>query len=464
MIVAAVLGVVAVVVAARVLQRRGRSAPAPVDPVVADREEQASSWFDAPLPTETSTPPMGIPTSAPERLPGAAALAVPAPVVAAPVVAAPVVSAPAVPGPTGSAPVGPVGPAGSAEITDPALRIPPGLDPRLPGHGSAEATDRIPVATLAAAAPPGGSLPAGSFPAGSPPAAAAVAVPPPGAAPAGSAAWSGAVGPGVPPSGAPAPGTPVPGHPTPGHPTPGTLTMEPVTPGPAPRPAHRWGLGAYLVAEAVFLVASGLMGLLLVAQDPVTAGSLAAALAVPTVAAALVGLLVTRLRGNGPVVDLQLRPTARDVGLGFAFGFGGLFLTIPASLVYVSVVGEDASSAVGDIFGDITAGPGVALLIVAIVVLVAPLCEEILYRGLLWGGLTRLGANRWLAFAVTTVIFALAHFEWPRALLLLVVALPLGLARVYSDGLLAPVIAHQINNLLPGIGLYLMLTGAFPAL
>jgi membrane protease YdiL (CAAX protease family) len=130
----------------------------------------------------------------------------------------------------------------------------------------------------------------------------------------------------------------------------------------------------------------------------------------------------------------------------------------------VALVGEDASSAVGDIFGDITASPPVALAIVLIVVLVAPLCEEVLYRGLLWGGLTRLGANRWLAFGVTTVIFALAHFEWPRALLLLVVAIPIGLARVYTGGLIAPIVAHQVNNLLPGIGLYLMLTGAFPVL
>ncbi|QJY51115.1 CPBP family intramembrane metalloprotease [Pseudonocardia broussonetiae] len=219
-----------------------------------------------------------------------------------------------------------------------------------------------------------------------------------------------------------------------------------------------------MVAELVFLGVSALTGLLLVGQDPIPAGALAAALGVPTVAAAGVALLWTRWRGNGPVIDLHLRPTWKDLWLGLGFGFGGLFLTLPASLVYVSIVGEDASSAVGDVFGGITAPPLTALAIVAIVVLVAPLCEEILYRGLLWGGLTRLGANRWLAFGVTTVIFALAHFEWPRALLLLVVALPLGLARVYSDGLLAPVIAHQVNNLLPGIGLYLMLTGAFPVL
>ena len=48
----------------------------------------------------------------------------------------------------------------------------------------------------------------------------------------------------------------------------------------------------------------------------------------------------------------------------------------------------------------------------AIVVLVAPLCEEILYRGLLWGGVEKLvrepvGGVR----PLTTVLFAIAHFE-----------------------------------------------------
>lgn len=388
-----VLGVAAAVVAVGLLWRRSRAgSPAPVaPPAPAEVVVEPSPWFDAPVPTDTATPPMGIPTSAPERSPGLTGPAAEA---------------------TDPALRLPVGLAGTpSEVTDPALRLPVGFDPRPPGDGSAAVTDRLAVVTLAAAPPPAARF--------------AVPVPSPG--------W-------------------------------GSDGAGPAVPDAAPRPPHRWGLGAYLVAEAVFLGVSALMGLAIVGQDPIPAGALAAALGVPTVAAALVGLLVTWVRGNGPVIDLQLSPTTRDVGLGFAFGFGGLFLTIPASLVYVSVVGEDASSAVGDVFGGITASPPTALLIVVVVVLVAPLCEEILYRGLLWGGLTRLGAGRWLAFAVTTVIFALAHFEWPRALLLLVVALPLGLARVYSDGLLAPVIAHQVNNLLPGIGLYLMLTGAFPAL
>lgn len=256
---------------------------------------------------------------------------------------------------------------------------------------------------------------------------------------------------------APAPGAPWPGpfgpYPTPPEP-------EPVP----PAPPHRWGLGAYVVAELVFLGVSAAVSLVLFVDGPVQAWLLAVVLGVPTVAAAVVGILITVVRGNGPFVDLHLSWSRRQLGIGLAFGFGGLFLSLPATAFYVQIVGEDASSAVGDIFGGVVATPPVALLIAVLVVLVVPLCEEILYRGLLWGGITRLGAGHWVAFAVTTVIFALAHFEWPRAILLLVVAVPIGLARIYGRGLLAPIVAHQVNNLLPGVVLYLQLTGALPAL
>ena len=102
------------------------------------------------------------------------------------------------------------------------------------------------------------------------------------------------------------------------------------------------------------------------------------------------------------------------------------------------------------------------MTIFVIVVFVAPLCEEIVYRGLLWGAVERLGANRWWALGVTTFVFALAHFEFSRTPLLLVVAIPIGIARVITGRLPAGVIAHQINNLLPGLVLMLGLLGVVP--
>jgi uncharacterized protein len=229
-----------------------------------------------------------------------------------------------------------------------------------------------------------------------------------------------------------------------------------------PRAPHRWGLGAYLVVEVTFLLLSVVLAYLLGGQLTSSAGAIALALAVPTVGAAGLALLITRFRGNGPRIDLGLEVNRRDVAVGLVCGLAGLVITIPASLLYVAIVGADASSAVGDAFGGVRAGPVLAILVFVIVVFVAPLCEEIVYRGLLWGAVERLGANRWWTLVVTTVVFALAHFEFSRTPLLLVVAIPIGVARVITGRLSAGVIAHQINNLLPGVVLMLSVLGAVP--
>jgi membrane protease YdiL (CAAX protease family) len=257
-----------------------------------------------------------------------------------------------------------------------------------------------------------------------------------------------------PPAPDPHPSGPLPdGRRSPRHPAGRALGGGPIR-------THRWGLGAYVLVEAVFLLTSVLIGWAVLGDMPVVAG-LILALAVPTVLAAGTAVLITVLRGNGPRTDLRLQWSWSDVGLGVAFGFGGLALTVPASLVYVAIVGPDAGSAVGDVFGSVRTGPLLAAVVLVIVVFLAPLCEEIVYRGLLWGGIERL-ANRWVAFGVTTLLFAMAHFEFTRTPLLLVVAIPIAVARLYTGRLLPSIVAHQVNNLLPGVVLMLGLLGLMP--
>lgn len=228
-----------------------------------------------------------------------------------------------------------------------------------------------------------------------------------------------------------------------------------------PRPP-RWGLGAFLLVELAFLLASASFAVLFVQTDSPTVGEMALAVAVPAVIAAGLAMLITTLRGNGPRIDLRLHWSWRELRLGLMFGFGGLFVTVPASLVYIQIVGPDANSAVGRAFGGIRASWPWAVVVFLIVVFVAPLCEEIVYRGLLWEAVDRRW-GRWVALVVTTVVFALAHLEFTRASLLLVAAIPIALARLYSGGLLASVVAHQVTNLLPGIALMLGLAGVLPS-
>jgi membrane protease YdiL (CAAX protease family) len=253
---------------------------------------------------------------------------------------------------------------------------------------------------------------------------------------------------------------------------PALVPPEPVPVGPLPpeaaaivaqpRRTHRWGLGAYVVVEAVFIGVSLLIGVALL-RERVSVGTLTVALTLPTVLAAGTAVLITRLRGNGPRADLGLVWSWQDIRSGIAYGFGGLAVTIPASLLYAVIIGPDrASSAIGDVFAGLRAGPVAALAVVLVVVLLAPLCEEIVYRGLLWGALERYALPRWVPFVVTTLLFAIAHFELTRTPLLFVVALPIALARLRTGRLAASVVAHQVNNLLPGVVLALTLLGVVP--
>lgn len=76
---------------------------------------------------------------------------------------------------------------------------------------------------------------------------------------------------------------------------------------------------------------------------------------------------------------------------------------------------------------------------------VAPLTEEILFRGLLFGAIgKRLSA--WWTIVVTAAIFAVVHMQVTYFIPVFAVGLLLGWARHKSGGLALPVILHCVNN------------------
>jgi uncharacterized protein len=60
---------------------------------------------------------------------------------------------------------------------------------------------------------------------------------------------------------------------------------------------------------------------------------------------------------------------------------------------------------------------------------------------------------------VSTAIFAAGHLEPLRTTLLLVVAVPIGLARLFTGRLPASIVEHQMNNFLPALALLLTSLG-----
>lgn len=230
---------------------------------------------------------------------------------------------------------------------------------------------------------------------------------------------------------------------------------------------HRWGFGAFLFVFAVFVLTAVLIGAIVGILAPHARASptvVVIGAMVPPLLAAAVALLVTKLRGNGPRIDLRWSMRREDVRIGFKWGIIGLVCTTFAAFVWTRVVGEDnAQSAIGALVDNsrMPVGPAIALFV--FVWLIGPICEEIIYRGLLWGALERLKWGRWAVFWLTTVIFAVSHLEPLRTLLLLVIAIPIGLARLFSGRLGASIIAHQVNNFLPALAVLLVALGAMPA-
>tara|TARA_R110000765_G_scaffold174493_3_gene279081 strand:- start:1148 stop:1783 length:636 start_codon:yes stop_codon:yes gene_type:complete len=82
------------------------------------------------------------------------------------------------------------------------------------------------------------------------------------------------------------------------------------------------------------------------------------------------------------------------------------------------------------------------------VVLVAPLVEEFIYRGLLMGVLLERGWAPLAATGLSALIFSVQHFQygWIGIVTVFMFAMLFGVLRVATGGLYAPILAHVICN------------------
>jgi membrane protease YdiL (CAAX protease family) len=219
--------------------------------------------------------------------------------------------------------------------------------------------------------------------------------------------------------------------------------------------AHRWGFGAFLLAEAVLLLSAVFIAAMLDPGPPsgvVPVPTVLVGTIVPTVLAAGVAVLATVLRGNGPKIDLRLTIRQSDLVVGLKLGAVGVVLTVLGAFIWTKAVGaKDATSAIGSLLDSGKMSVAAAVVIFIYIWLVGPICEELIYRGLLWGAIQRQQWGRWPAFGLSTAIFAASHLEPMRTILLLVIALPIGFARLRTGRLPASVVAHQVNNFLPAL-------------
>lgn len=83
-------------------------------------------------------------------------------------------------------------------------------------------------------------------------------------------------------------------------------------------------------------------------------------------------------------------------------------------------------------------------------VLIAPLCEELFFRGLVLPGLLRELSPVW-AVLISAALFAIAHVDPNSFLPLFVIGLALGFIRLRSGSTWASISLHVLNNLLSSV-------------
>jgi membrane protease YdiL (CAAX protease family) len=233
-------------------------------------------------------------------------------------------------------------------------------------------------------------------------------------------------------------------------------TLDQAGRGPASeRPGFRWRvlspIGAVLLAFAALLVAAGVLQATPLSDDATTA--------LLQFATSLLLLVFALILRRGLPAHERRATTALKHSPGGAIGLGitlGIGIVIGAGAIIL--LGQAIDPVVKDRLEDVeeigTVPWQLASTVISLVVL-APLGEELLFRGLLLRALVR-RLRFWPAAIITSLLFASAHPDsyilWPRAIALVLTGLVL--AWLYRwRGYWASVTAHATVNTVASIAL-----------
>ena len=158
-------------------------------------------------------------------------------------------------------------------------------------------------------------------------------------------------------------------------------------------------------------------------------------------------LVITRLRGNGPRVDLGLSLGWIDLVWAAVAGVVGLIIASLLALLTQQIFGEFTSTG-AEVAEQIRQAGGTAAVLVFAVLLVvgAPIVEELAFRGLLFNSLRKRGVGVAWTLVISSLAFAVIHFEPTRLLVLVALGLVLGIVRWRTGSLVACMITHAMIN------------------
>ena len=224
-----------------------------------------------------------------------------------------------------------------------------------------------------------------------------------------------------------------------------------MTDAPAPERAARWGMGDAVIGVAASFVLSQIGILVIFAAGGYSTGDdlplwLTAIAEVP-LWLGMIGTVVwaSRTKGTGSLRnDFRLEMRWVDIPLGLVAGFAGQLAIVAIVIPVYRLLGIDTDEVgqTAEKLADRAVHAPDVLLLVLVVVLGAPVVEELFYRGLFLRAVER----RWgggVAIVLTSAVFAALHFQ------------PYDFLALFLFGVIAAVLAVRTGRLGPGIWAHL---------
>ena len=225
----------------------------------------------------------------------------------------------------------------------------------------------------------------------------------------------------------------------------------------------RWGLGDVAIGIFASLFLSVLIGGTIMALAGW--GSIAdapmwglALLQIPLWAGYLGAVVFAGSKGRGVIADFGLRIRAFDAPLGLALGIFCQLLVLPllyAPIFSLTGTDKEALSRPAEQLAEGTDGTFSWLLFALLVGILAPVVEELFYRGLLLKALEKRRMPVWAAVLVSSILFAGMHMQTLQFPGLLLVGLVAGTLAAITGRLGPSIWLHIGFNMTTVVALFM---------
>lgn len=182
-----------------------------------------------------------------------------------------------------------------------------------------------------------------------------------------------------------------------------------------------------------------------------------------TVVTAIVYAFMLAIVIGGPWLLFKSMTTKQDIGVTRPMSWGDIGFA-PVGFILYFVISALLAYAVGQLF------PGIDLkqlqetgydhvtqyyqylLVLISLVLLAPIAEEVIFRGYLYGKLRKF-MPMWVAMLLTSMLFGLIHGQWNVAIDVFALSMVLCSLREITGNIWAGILLHMIKN---GIAYYIL--------